>query len=127
MGHFLADQQYGVKGSQTNEDQVVYTGDGIHHIHIDVLEYFDPNYSTDPFKWIPKGLMEDMIDNTPNEVFPVIDNISGFTIAQLFNALQSDVTTLQLYKARLINQNPNTAGNPNLSTQITSIFNQYHY
>ncbi len=60
------------------------------------------------------------MDNT-NENYPVIDSISGFTISQLFAALQSDVTTLQQYKARLITQNPTQ------STQINNIFGQYHY
>lgn len=89
--------------------------------HIDVLEYFDPNLSTDPFKWIPKGLMLDLMDNTPNEVVPVIDNVNGFTVQQLFNALQS-VTTLQQYRLRFIQQNPN-----NQTAAITNLFAQYHY
>jgi len=66
------------------------------------------------------------MDNT-NEVRPVVDNVSGFTIQQLFNALQNDITTVPQYKARLLLQNPNPPGNPNLSTQITNLFAQYHY
>jgi hypothetical protein len=95
---------------------------GTNHPDIDVLEYFKPGLLTNPFHWIPKGLMEDLIDNTPNEVFPVIDNVSGFTISQLFNALQSDVTSVQQYRARFIQQNPN-----NQTTNITNLFAQYHY
>jgi hypothetical protein len=53
------------------------------HPDIDVLENWNPNYTYDPFRWIPKGLMEDMIDNT-NENYPIIDGISGLTISQLF-------------------------------------------
>jgi hypothetical protein len=64
--------------------------------------------------------MEDLMDNT-NENYPVIDGISGFTISQLFAALQSDVKTLQQYMARLITQNPTQ------STEINNIFGQYHY
>lgn len=94
----------------------------INYPHIDVLEYFDPNLSTDSFKWIPKGLMLDLMDNTPNEVVPVIDNVNGFTVQQLFNALQSDVTTLQQYRLRFIQQNPN-----NQTAAITNLFAQYHY
>ncbi len=128
MGHYLADQTYGVNASCTSEGQQYsycpnpmgnppYTA----HPHIDVLENWNPNYTSDPFRWTPKGLMEDLIDNTPTETFPVIDNISGLTITQLFAALQSDVTTVQLYKAKLISQNPT------LSTPITNLFAQYHY
>lgn len=125
MGHFLADQRYGTSASCQQEQNGGYsycnnawTG----HPHIDVLENFDPNLSTDPFKWIPKGLMLDLMDNTPNEVVPVIDNVNGFTVQQLFNALQSDVTTLQQYRLRFIQQNPN-----NQTAAIANLFAQYHY
>ena len=74
------------------------------------------------FCWIPKGLMWDLMDNTTTETFPGIDNVNGFTIAQLFNALQSDVTSVPAYKARFIQQN---LGNQNAN--ITSLFAQYHY
>lgn len=70
--------------------------------------------------------MQDLMDNTPGE-FVVNDPVSGFTISQIFNALQSDVTTVQQYRARLILQNPNSTANPNLSTQITTLFTSYHY
>ena len=36
------------------------------------------------------------MDNTPTEN-TVNDLVSGFTIPQIFNALQSDVTTVQKY------------------------------
>ena len=62
------------------------------------------------------------MDNTPTETYPVTDNVSGFTISQLFNALQSDVTSVQQYRARFIQQNPN-----NQTTNITNLFAQYHY
>ena len=90
--------------------------------YLNALESFDPNYTPDPFHWIPKGLMEDMIDNTPNEIRPIIDNVSGFTISQLFDALQSDVTSVPQYRARFIQQNPN-----NQTIEITNLFGQYHY
>ncbi len=86
-----------------------------------MLENFDPNLSSDVFKWITKGLMEDLIDNT-NEIRPIIDNVQGFTIQQIFSALQPDVTTVPAYRDRFIQQNP---GNQNLQT--TDLFAQYHY
>ena len=123
MGHFLADQRYGVNAScHIEQPGHTFCPNGTNHPHIDVLENFDPNYTPDPFSWIPKGLMEDLIDNTPTETFPVIDNVNGFTIAQLFNALQSDVTTIPAYRARFIQQNPG-----NQTTNVTSLFAQYHY
>ena len=122
MGHFLADQRYGTSASSQIEQpgNTFFTGGGAHP-HIDVLEAFNPNLTSDPFNWIPKGLMEDLIDAT-NETNPITDNVSGFTISQLFNALQSDVTTLQLYRARIISQNPSIS-----TINITNLFGQYHY
>lgn len=32
-------------------------------ILIDVEENFNSNLTADPFRWIPKGLMEDLMDN----------------------------------------------------------------
>ena len=93
------------------------------HKHIDVLETFDPNLTADPFRWIPKGLMEDLMDNTNETNFPVADQVAGFTIAQMFNALQPSVFTLQDYRMMLIQQNTaNTTVN-----QVTNLFSQYHY
>jgi hypothetical protein len=87
-----------------------------------VLENYDPNLTADFFRWIPKGLMEDLMDNTPTETVPVIDNVNGFTIQQLFNALQSDVTTVPQYRSRFIQQNPG-----NQTNAVTNLFGQYHY
>jgi hypothetical protein len=127
MGHFLADQRYGIHAYNEYEGQIGYGQGPNIHTEIEVLENWDPNYIDDPFNWIPKGLMEDLMDNTPGETFPVTDNASGLTISQLFNALQSDVTSVPQYRARIISQNPNPPSNPNQSTQITNLFAQYHY
>ena len=94
------------------------------HMHIYVLEAFNPNLGADPFRWIPKGLMQDLMDVT-NETNPpgvINDAISGVTISQLFAALQSDVTTVPQYRDRLILQNPGFS-----STAIINLFGQYHY
>lgn len=90
------------------------------------MEDFTPARTTDPFRWIPQGLMYDLIDNrNDNNAFPrrvlLNDIVSGYTTAQLFNALQSDITTLQGYHARLISQiNNNPAG-------VNTIFSFYGY
>lgn len=124
MGHFLNDQRYGVSASCKREqfggNQFCNTG-GTGHPDIDVLEFFDPNLGSDPFNWIPKGLMIDLMDNTPNE-FPMNDQVLGFSIQQIFNGFQSDVTTVQQYRSRFIQQNPN-----NQTNAVTNLFGQYHY
>ena len=127
MGHFLADQRYGTLSSCHGEQVGGFSycpnpPTNSAHPNIDVLEAFDPNLTADPFKWIPKGLMQDLMDNTPTETFPIPDNVTGFTISQLFLALQSDVTTVPQYRSRLILQNPTIS-----ATGITNLFSQYHY
>ncbi len=125
MGHFLADQRYGVNASCASERQITYCPSNppplVAHPHINVLEFFDPNFASDPFRWIPKGLMLDLMDNTPTETI-VNDQVSGFTTAAIFNALQSDVTTVPQYRTRFIQQNPN-----NQTVALNNLFTSYHY
>ena len=61
---FWAEQRYGVLGSCQFEQKggFSYCPGGSVHPHIDVLEAFDPNLAADPFRWIPKGLMQDLMD-----------------------------------------------------------------
>jgi len=124
MEHFLADQRYGVNAyNQSEQPGLEYNPTGTNHPDIDVLEYFVPTYNLDPFKWIPKGLMEDLMDNTTEPLSTgVNDQVYGFTIAQIFAALQSDVTSVPAYKARLIQQNPGYQ-----TSQVTSLFASYNY
>ena len=129
MGHFLANQRYGLQSSDAAWQGTNFQNNNpINGLssHLNLLENFDPNLVTDPFRWIPLGLMEDLID-LRNETNPITDNVSStalgqFTIAQLFNALQSDVTTVPQYRIRFIQQNSG-----NQSTAITNLFGQYHY
>ena len=124
MGHYLANLRYGPLASCTRENQYAYCPNGISFPHIDVLENWNPNYNNgDFFRWIPKGLMEDMMDGgIEPQASGVVDNVSGFTIQELFNGLQSDVISPQNYRDRLIQQNLN-----NQSTQISQLFSQYNY
>lgn len=126
MGHFLSDQQYGLQSSQVNDQGIGYTNNnpiaGLSS-HLNLLENFVPTLQTDPFHWIPNGLMLDLMDNTaePTQTF-VNDQVSGFTIQQLYLALQADVNTVPQYRARLIQQNPGTPTNA-----IIDLFASYNY
>jgi len=129
MGHFLADQRYAHRSAQANEQGIGYLNNNsvaLLSSHLNLLEDFDPSRTGDPFRWIPKGLMYDLMDNrndnnaVPRRI-PLDDNVTGYTIQQIFNALQSDVTSLQQYRVRLLTQNTN---NP---TGVTSIFTFYGY
>ena len=128
MGQFMADLRYGTKGScQTTQDNGRSYGvscdfDYSDHSHLDALEFFDPNLATDPFRWIPKGLDEDLIDAN-NETNPITDNVSGYyTNHLLFNAFSSSITTLQGYRSNLLSQNAN-----NQATNVINLFAAYHY
>lgn len=128
MGHFLADQRYGIGSSSKVVGQGGYPynkNDPVVGLssHLNLLEDFDPSRTGDPFHWIPKGLMYDLMD-TRNEPgpHPVVDGVSNFTIAQLFNALQSNVTTLQQYRVTFQQQNTG-----NQTIPITNLFAQYGY
>jgi len=96
------------------------------HTNIYVLKSDNLNLTTNPFRWIPKGLMYDLMDarNDNSVAFPRVllnDIVSGYTVAQLFNALQSDVNTLQQYHTRLSNQYTNNPAGVNI------IFSFYGY
>jgi hypothetical protein len=89
--------------------------------HLGVLENFYPMLITDPFHWTPKGLMEDLMDNTA-EPFQsgVNDQVSGHTIQQIFAALQPDVASLGQYKTRLLTQNPSNPNNGGINNLFES-------
>lgn len=124
MGHYLADRQYGTSaGCQIEQDGgsswCNFNGTG--HPHLDVLESFDPNLPTDPFQWIPQGLFHDLRD-TSNENTPLVDQVTGYTNQQMFNAFQSDIFTLQEYRYKLLLQNGN-----NQAAGVNALFSQYGY
>lgn len=89
--------------------------------HLNLLEDFDPSRTYDPFHWIPQGLFYDLMDSR-NENSPVVDQVSGYTNQQMFNALDNDIYNLSNYKNRLLLENGN-----NQSSQVTQLFFQYGY
>ncbi len=124
MGHYLADKTYGTNGSCQKEQTGGSTWcntSGTLHPHIDVEENFNPILSSDVFKWIPQGLYQDLRDVT-NENFPIIDNVSNYTNQQMFNNFQSNISTLQNYKIRLLQTTSNST-----SASVTNLFSQYGY
>jgi hypothetical protein len=125
IGEYFADKTYGLMSS---EDYFSFGGGDYTNnnpisgfsSHLNVLENFDPTSSAH-FHWIPVGLYYDMMD-IRNENSPVIDQVSGYTNQQFFNAFSSSITSLGSYKTNLLQQNGN-----NQSTQINSLFTQYGY
>jgi hypothetical protein len=130
IGHYLADQQYAMNSSDAVEQGITYTNNWpVNSLssHLNLLEDFDPQRTNDPFFWIPQGLFYDLMDDrndnlVPFPRVPLNDTVSGYSIGQLFNALQSDVTTLPSYRARLLSQNGN-----NQAAGVNTIFTFYGY
>jgi hypothetical protein len=84
------------------------------------IESFDPRViSGDIWHWIPQGLPYDLFDNR-NDLVPIIDEVSGYTITQCFNALQSDVRSIPAFRDRLLLQNGNIQ-----QAQVTQLFQRY--
>jgi hypothetical protein len=53
---------------------------------------FDPIWTPDPSRWMPIGVLHDLVDDrVESNNRPVNDNVSGYTQQKFFNALQSDV------------------------------------
>ncbi len=117
MGHFLADKRYDIyPTSPVIAQNILYTDNspvpGLSS-HLNLLEDFNPTRPVDPFRGIPQGLMWDLMDTrNDNNAVPLRvqlnDNVSGYTIQQLSNALDADITSLQSYRARLLSENGNT-------------------
>ncbi len=124
MGHFLADQKYGLNSSPTSNGQFRYGNNAIFpgSSHLNALEDFSPDRLDDPDRWIPQGLYFDLIDTRNESPFPITDGVSNFTNQQLFNALDDDVRSMPQYRERLIEENPF-----NQTAQVRDLFNQYHY
>lgn len=125
MSHYLADKQYGITYSgQANEQGIGYTNNNpIYGLssHLNLLEDFSPFRTYDPFYWIPQGLFYDLKDSR-NETLPVIDQVSGYTNQQMFNAFGSSINSLTSYRTNLLQQSNN-----NQSSDVNYLFNQYGY
>lgn len=126
MGRVLADQRYGTAASeQVIQDGAFRIGNvGGIGAHLVALESFNPNLAGDVFRWIPKGLMLDLNDFN-NETRPpnfVTDRVTGYTNAQFFNALDSDVRSPQTFRDRLLQENGNRQ-----QPQVNALFQSYGY
>lgn len=91
------------------------------------MEDFSPLRTNDPFRWIPQGLYYDMIDarndfGVSADVLLPVDLVSDYTNQQFFNALSSDISSLPVYRERLISLNPN-----NQTDNLRSLFSFYGY
>ena len=89
--------------------------------HKNFLEQYNPKRFSDVQYWLPKGLMNDLMDNA-GETFPVTDNVSGYTNAQFYRALMPDVKGMNSYREKLLEQNSNNQAN-----NVNLLFQEYGY
>ena len=85
-------------------------------------ESYNPTNLNAIWRWIPEGLCYDLFDTRNDAGAPILDNATGFTINQCFNALQTDVQSIPAFRDRLLQQNGNLQ-----QTQVTQLFQQYGY
>ena len=129
IGATIADAAYGMNSSPA----YIQAGNGQARWRINneipgrssywaVLEDYDPNWTPDPTRWMPIGVLHDLMDDRMDNIQIAIDNVSGFTNQQFFNVLQSDVKSIPEYRNRLLQQNNN-----NQATEINNLFTSYGY
>lgn len=125
IGQFFNDLRYGVVNSSIKVAQGNSYFNNFPVVdlssHLNLLEDYNPNLITDNTRWIPYGLYYDLFDVRNETGVPIIDNFAGMTNQQMFNALETDISSLPLYRQRLILQTGANAANVNL------LFNEYHY
>lgn len=87
------------------------------------IERFRPFPPFGSWNWIPDGVMHDLMDDSfePGST-TVIDNAYGFSIQQIFNSLDNDVTTIQEYKTRFVQE----TGTWQVS-EIAQLYKSYGY
>lgn len=123
IGHTIADAAYGLQSSgeiRIQPGEWKYNNSG-RSSHWWALEDYNPTLTTDPTRWMPLGVLHDLMDDRV-ESTPVSDNVSGFNNSQIFNALQSDVTSIPQYRVRFLQQNSN-----NQSVAVNTLFSSYGY
>ena len=83
------------------------------------LDTFGPGKVIHEFKWIPVGLINDLIDNVSDPF--LIDNVSGFTYGNIQAAYYTEPTTMLAFKTALKNIKPTQAA------AIDQLFAAYGY
>ena len=135
MGQYLANKKWGLEcttfpeqGSDISNfiNIIDFVAGGGKSSKENFLEDFNPKrpLNLDPNRWLAKGLFNDMMDPAGIEspASTIVDNVSGFTNQQFFQALQNDVNSMLDYKAKFLQQN-----NFSQQTQINALFTEYGF
>ena len=128
VGRTIADRVYGLNSTNfIGQRSVAYSNNLFipGSSHLNYLEDFSPLRPFDPFRWIPDGLWNDLLDDR-NDIFfgrvNINDDVFGYTNQAFFNALDPDITNLQGYRIRLLTENGN-----NQASEVTQLFTDYGF
>lgn len=72
--------------------------------------------------WIPFGMFHDMTDVGEPVETGVVDNVSGYTIRQLYSGMQSNVSSVPAYRTEFLNRNGNAQ-----AVQVNQLVSSYRY
>lgn len=124
FGHIITDRIYGSGAESFVLQGKQWTSTAGISSNLKYLEEFDPQIGvpSDYFNWIPVGLINDLIDNTPDLApSPVIDNVSGFTYQEIQSVLFNRSSDMLQFKLSL------QTIKPSQSVQIDQLFASYGY
>jgi hypothetical protein len=122
LAHTIANQVFGYGEYNFILEGKTWSSSGGISSSAKYLEGFDPSIGPpyDYFNWIPVGLINDLIDNTPDP-YPVIDNVSGFTYSEIQSVYYLELATIPDFKSAL------KAIKPSQTTAIDQLFSSYGY
>jgi hypothetical protein len=120
MGNFLTIREFG-----TSNNIITQNGfenfDPIKRPGTDIVRYGTPTYRWEG--WIPAGLMNDIIDTNRDIIHSgLYDDVSGYTIKNIYDALDSDVLSPQAFRDRLLRENRNLD-----ETDLRKLFATYYW
>jgi len=73
--------------------------------------------------WIPSGLMNDLVDTNRDRIRSgYYDNVTGYTIKNIYDALDSDVESPQAFRDRLLKENNNKD-----RVDVLNLFKAYYW
>jgi len=124
LGHTIADRIYGSGASDFQLQGKQWVSDISNSSSKKYLEEFDPQVGVpnDYFSWIPVGIINDLMDNTPDlPPSSVIDNVSGFTYYEIQTALFDQPGSIIDFRNSLKTIKPSQA------LEIDALFASYGY
>ncbi len=137
IGHYMAQMKWGnctttfpEQGDIDHLQNVLYFSNAQQpalNSQLNFLENFEPDRVQDPMRWIPKGLMWDLMDEHIDNSVVVMDSVYFFTNKVLFHAMNNDIKNMQQFRDNLIQE---VSGIPFLNAQknkVINLFKEYHY